>query len=51
MYGFGVCMEKAVNYNINPDKKSSGESKAESNNGQGATPLQYKPCLQCYMIG
>jgi len=25
MYGFGVCMEKAVNYN-----KSSGESKAEA---------------------
>jgi len=30
MYGFCVCTEKAVNYNINSGKKSSGESKAEA---------------------
>jgi len=30
MYGLCVCTEKAVNYNINSGKKSSGESKAEA---------------------
>jgi len=29
LYGFGVCMEKAVNHNINLDNKSSRESKME----------------------
>jgi hypothetical protein len=30
LYGFGVSMEKAVNHNINPDNKSSRESKVEA---------------------
>jgi hypothetical protein len=30
LYGFGVCMEKAVNHNIKPDNKSSRESKVEA---------------------
>jgi hypothetical protein len=30
LYGFGVCMEKAVNHNMNPKSKSSRESKVEA---------------------
>jgi len=45
MYGFGVCMEKAVNYNINPDKKSSGESKAEAI--MAREPLHYNINHDC----
>jgi hypothetical protein len=30
LYGFGVCMEKAVNHNIKPDNKLSRESKVEA---------------------
>jgi hypothetical protein len=30
LYGFGVCIEKAVNHKINPDNKSSRESSVEA---------------------
>lgn len=53
LYGFGVCMEKAVNHNIKPDNKSSRESKVEAIIAREPPLLRHKllpqkePCLQC----